>query len=155
MHGSWRKEDTNKINIEEAAKKYPNIKEIRAYMPEAFGTHHSKMIILFRHDDLAQVIILTGNFIQRDWSMSQAIWRSPLLPLRSQTTPHSPTASPLGSGTRFKHDLMAYLGKYGAKLKDLATQLHGYDFSNIRAALLASAPGKQNLRSTVSTIPLQ
>lgn len=27
-----------------------------AYMPEAFGTHHSKMMILLRHDDLAQCV---------------------------------------------------------------------------------------------------
>lgn len=25
-------------------------------MPEAFGTHHSKMMILLRHDDLAQYV---------------------------------------------------------------------------------------------------
>lgn len=25
-------------------------------MPEAFGTHHSKMMILLRHDDLAQCV---------------------------------------------------------------------------------------------------
>lgn len=25
-------------------------------MPEAYGTHHSKMMILFRHDDLAQYV---------------------------------------------------------------------------------------------------
>lgn len=26
-------------------------------MPEPFGTHHSKMMILLRHDDLAQYVI--------------------------------------------------------------------------------------------------
>jgi len=39
---------------QEAAKRYPNVQIITAYMPEVFGTHHSKMMILFRHDDLAQ-----------------------------------------------------------------------------------------------------
>ena len=118
-------------------------------MPEAFGTHHSKMIILTRHDNFAQVFILTGNFIQRDWSMSQAIWRSPLLPLfRKDAALYSPAAAFLGSGSRFKHDLMAYIKTYGAKLKKLTATLNNYDFAGIKASLIASAPGKQNLRST-------
>ena len=148
VHGSWRKEDTNKISIDEAAKRYPNVDVVTAYMPEAFGTHHSKMMILFRHDDLAQVIILTGNFIQRDWCMSQAIWRSPLLPLLDTNTAIFSTAAPIGSGSRFKHDLTAYLKGYGTRLQDLTATLSEYDFRAIKAALVASTPGKQNLRST-------
>ena len=34
--------------------KYKNVKSITAHMPEAYGTHHSKMIINIRHDDTAQ-----------------------------------------------------------------------------------------------------
>lgn len=30
---------------------------------EIFGTHHPKMMILFRHDDTAQIIIHTANMI--------------------------------------------------------------------------------------------
>ena len=29
---------------------------IVAYMPEPFGTHHSKMMVLLRHDELAQYV---------------------------------------------------------------------------------------------------
>ena len=36
-------------------------------MPEAFGTHHSKMMVLFRRDETVQVIIHTANMIPRDW----------------------------------------------------------------------------------------
>ena len=148
VHGSWRKEDTNRISLDQAKKRFPNVNLVIAFMPEAFGTHHSKMIILFRHDELAQVVILTGNFIQRDWNMSQAVWQSPLLPLlHEKITPYSPTAALIGSGIRFKHDLMAYLRTYGTKLKDLTAKLGGYDFRAIKAALIASTPGKQNLRS--------
>lgn len=39
---------------QEACSRYPNVEPIVAYMPERFGTHHSKMMILLRHDDLAQ-----------------------------------------------------------------------------------------------------
>ena len=152
VHGSWRKEDTNKINIDESATRWPNIHVKTAYMPEAFGTHHSKMIILFRHDDLAQIVILTGNFIQRDWNMSQAIWKSPLLPLiHIDTTPYNPAIAVLGSGSRFKHDLKAYIRTYGAKIRDLGAQLDKYDFSRIKASLVASTPGKQNLCNTDPT----
>ena len=117
-------------------------------MPEAYGTHHSKMIVLFRQDEMAQVIILTGNFIARDWSMSQAIWRSPLLPVMKEeySSPHS--MPPFGSGARFKHDLLAYFSGYGPeKLRGLINQLQGYDFGEVRGALIASVPGKQNIQS--------
>ncbi len=115
------------------------------------GTHHSKMIILFRHDDTAQVNIVTGNFIARDWSMCQAVWRSPLLPL--QTCPTSPQDThdpfPIGSGLRFKRDILSYLNSYGQRRTGtLTAELRRYDLSSIRAALVASVPGKQNLRDT-------
>ena len=149
VHGSWKKEDSNRISMDEAVKRYPNIDLITAFMPEAFGTHHSKMMVLFRHDDLAQVVILTSNFITRDWSMSQAIWRSPLLPLlHDKSPPKSPAVAVLGSGLRFKHDLIAYLKAYGSKLKKLIADLGCHDFKAVKAALVASTPGKQNLRST-------
>ena len=58
VHGSWKKEDTNKMRIDEALRRYSNVQSITAHMPEAFGTHHSKMIVLFRRDDQAQYIFL-------------------------------------------------------------------------------------------------
>ncbi|KAL8921595.1 MAG: hypothetical protein Q9172_003954 [Xanthocarpia lactea] len=151
VHGSWKEEDANRINIEDAAKKYKNVQVITAYMAEMYGTHHSKMIILFRHDDTAQVNIVTGNFIARDWSMCQAVWRSPLLPL--QTCPTSPQDTndpfPMGSGLRFKRDILSYLNSYGQRRTgSLTAELRRYDLSSIRAALVASVPGKQNLRDT-------
>lgn len=54
IHGSWKKEDSNKARIDAATQRYGNVQSITAYMPEAYGTHHSKMIIVFRHDELAQ-----------------------------------------------------------------------------------------------------
>ena len=74
VHGSWKKEAPNRIRIDvsgnhvagerrsfanarplqEQCSRYPNVEPICAYMPEPFGTHHSKMMILLRHDDLAQ-----------------------------------------------------------------------------------------------------
>ncbi|KAJ6099975.1 hypothetical protein N7467_001510 [Penicillium canescens] len=144
VHGSWQRESANKIRIEEACARYPNVEPIVAYMPEAFGTHHSKMMVLLRHDDLAQVVIHTANMIPMDWTnMTQAVWRSPLLPQNPSSAPE--TDSPIGSGSRFKRDLLAYLKAYGpSKTGPLVQQLETYDFEAVRAALVASVPSKQH-----------
>lgn len=137
-------------------------------MPERFGTHHSKMMILLRHDDLAQcvswfymscsglttdltrIVIHTANMIRQDWTnMTQAVWRSPLLPLSPPgSRVSSQTSSNIGSGARFKRDLLSYLKAYGLKKTGpLVQQLNRYDFGAIRAALVASVPSKQNVSS--------
>ena len=147
VHGSWRTEDSNRKRINEAANRYSNVQPIVAYMPEAYGTHHSKMIILFRHDDLAQVVIMTANMVAGDWRMCQAVWRSPLLPKRTAPVSLPSVAARIGSGARFKRDLLAYLGKYETRTKDLVARLGEYDFGSVRAALVASTPSKVNIRS--------
>lgn len=103
-----------------------------------------------------RVVIHTANMIPQDWTnMSQAVWRSPLLSLRQENS-HAdtdPSPAPIGSGHRFKHDLLAYLSVYRGqhgnfKVKDLVEQLKLYDFSQVRAALVASVPSKLHLQST-------
>jgi tyrosyl-DNA phosphodiesterase 1 len=54
VHGSWRRESPTRVKIEEAVKRHKNVRAITAYMPDPYGTHHSKMFILIRHDDAAQ-----------------------------------------------------------------------------------------------------
>ncbi|KAL4917278.1 phospholipase D/nuclease [Aspergillus aurantiobrunneus] len=146
MHGSWKSDSENKIRIEEACQRYPNVEPIVAYMPEPFGTHHSKMMVLLRHDDLAQIVIHTANMISGDWAnMCQAVWRSPLLPLRTNGS-EGDRSTVWGSGARFKRDLLAYFKAYGAKKTgSLVEQLAKYDFSGVRAALIASVPSKQKV----------
>ncbi|KAL4778333.1 tyrosyl-DNA phosphodiesterase I [Aspergillus varians] len=149
VHGSWKKEADNRIRIEDASQRYPNVEPIVAYMPEPFGTHHSKMMILLKHDDLAQVIIHTANMISGDWAnMCQAVWRSPLLPLSANgREDHKSTV--WGSGARFKRDLLVYLKAYGVKkMGSLVEQLAKYDFSAVRAAFIASVPSKQNVSAS-------
>lgn len=116
------------------------------------------MLILFRHDDLAQVIIHTANMISRDWgNMTQAVWTSPLLPLLFQEPVSSFPPSeneapvyPIGSGERFKADLLRYIGAYERRLTALRKQLIAYNFSTIKAAFIGSAPSRQNV-SRMST----
>ncbi|KAF2437831.1 phospholipase D/nuclease [Karstenula rhodostoma CBS 690.94] len=145
IHGFWKNVDERRIAMLEAAERYPNVQTISAYLPDPFGTHHTKMLILFQHDDFAQIVIHTANMIERDWTnMTQAVWKSPLLPLQMSPTP-SPTdvTLPIGTGGRFMKDLLFYLNAYGRRLHGLTEQLVNYDPSAIRAAFLGSAPSRQ------------
>ncbi|KAL8636054.1 MAG: hypothetical protein Q9228_006515 [Teloschistes exilis] len=138
------------IREQEAAKRYANVQVVVAYMAEMYGTHHSKMIVLFRRDEHAQINIMTGNFIAGDWPMCQAVWRSPFLPIQSSPPMSDSPPEPhrMGSGMRFRDDFFAYLESYGRnKLGSLIQALQRFDFSAIRAALLASVPGRQNVRA--------
>lgn len=151
------------FNIQEAAKEHKNLRLHIANMPEMFGTHHSKMMILFRHDDTAQVIIHTANMIPKDWTnMTNAVWQSPLLPRLPDSPDDSPSQSPRDSpgkgrdtesashsstGQKFKLDLLAYLRAYDVRRASLQSLMEGlakHDFSSIRAALVASVPGRHN-----------
>ena len=111
IHGSWKSEDSNKKNIDDACKRWPNVQDFKAYLPDPFGTHHSKMFVLFTHDEQAEVIIHTANMLQKDWTnMTQAVWRSG--PLSEQDKKDEGELRVIGSGERFKYDLLAYLREY-------------------------------------------
>ena len=60
VHGYWRQEDEGRKQME-AGVWGNNIKLISAYLPDSFGTHHSKVIVLFRNNDTAQVLVQTGT----------------------------------------------------------------------------------------------
>lgn len=144
VHGFWKAEDETRLHLYEQAQAYPNVQLIAAHMPEPFGTHHSKMMIMIRHDDTAQVVIHTANMIARDWAnLTQGVWRSPLLPLLSATVDDGQSStSPIGSGVRFKADLNHYLKAYQNRTRSLVEELEKYDFSAISAAFISSAPGR-------------
>jgi tyrosyl-DNA phosphodiesterase 1 len=89
-----------------------------------------------------------------DWAnMSQAVWRSPLLPLSpTRDSPGSKQAALFGTGARFKRDLLAYLDFYGRRKTGLLVdQLRKFDFQAIRAALIASVPSKERLNRADSS----
>ncbi|RGP80417.1 mate efflux family [Fusarium longipes] len=157
VHGFWKREDENRIALENAAAEFENVNIHIAPMPEMFGTHHSKMMILFRHDDTAQVIIHTANMIPKDWTnMTNGVWKSPLLPKipNIPSLASSPEDFPVGSGERFKVDLLNYLKSYDKRrivCKSLSDKLGHYDFSVVKAALIASVPGRHNLQDMSET----
>ncbi|KAF4962336.1 hypothetical protein FSARC_9579 [Fusarium sarcochroum] len=157
VHGFWKREDESRMALEQAAADFENVNIHIAPMPEMFGTHHSKMMILFRHDDTAQVIIHTANMIPKDWTnMSNGVWKSPLLHKMSnvQNSTPSPDDYPVGSGKRFQIDLLNYLRSYDKRkiiCKPLTDKLVRYDFSSVKAALVASVPGRHNARDMSET----
>ncbi|KAJ6786733.1 hypothetical protein PWT90_01989 [Aphanocladium album] len=147
VHGFWKREDENRTALARQASKFPNVKIHVAPMPEMFGTHHSKMLVLFRRDDTAQVIIHTANMISKDWTnMTNAVWISPILPelVKTEEAMTSPEGMAQGSGERFKVDLLNYLEAYD-KMRPTCTALVGklksFDFSAIKGSLIASVPG--------------
>ncbi|CZT06206.1 related to TDP1 Tyr-DNA phosphodiesterase [Rhynchosporium agropyri] len=175
IHGFWKREDQSRLNLNEKATKYPNITLHTAYMPEMYGTHHTKMIVLLRHDDFAQIIIHTANMIPFDWTnMTQAVWISPFLPRLSPVSlSQDKTAGSFGSGTRFKLDFLNYLKAYDNNpkrviCKSLVAILEKHDFSAVRGALIGSVPGRHHierdsqtcwgwagLKSVLSSVPVQ
>lgn len=146
IHGSWKNEDRNKQGIDDACRRWANVRAIQAYLPDAFGTHHTKMIVLLRHDDVAEIVIHTANMQAPDWThATQAVWRSPELPILEGATVIGrvlPSDTHLGSGDRFKRDFLRYLKAYGKKLEHLVQEVSKYDFSSIRGALIGSVPSK-------------
>ncbi|POS80668.1 tyrosyl-DNA phosphodiesterase [Diaporthe helianthi] len=158
VHGFWKREDTSRLMLQEQASRHVNVTLHCAFMPEMFGTHHSKMMILIRHDDTSQVVIHTANMIARDWTnMTQAVWRSPLLPLQKQSLAHGTTESPatFGSGAKFKVDLLNYLRAYDHQRRTvcmtLVEKLGKYDFSAVKAVLIASVPGRHLIHDESET----
>jgi tyrosyl-DNA phosphodiesterase 1 len=148
IHGSSRRDSAQNQHLRQAEKEWLNLQVICAYMPEQYGTHHSKMMILFTSDDEAQVVIHTANMIPFDWgNMTQGVWLSPILRKLDLDSPPTQSSSPIGTGARFKVDLMRYLEFYESRTSSLVEQLKKYDFSSIRAAFIASVPGRVHMRS--------
>ncbi|KAK1836939.1 tyrosyl-DNA phosphodiesterase I, partial [Podospora conica] len=153
IHGFWKRDDPRRAALVSDAAPHPNITLHAAYLPSPFGTHHTKMLILFRRDGTAQVVIHTANMIPHDWTnMTNAVWASPLL------TPGSDPSSPAGPGSpaAFKTTLLAYLSAYPTTVsRPLTTLLSTFSFAPIRAHLIASVPGRHPhpLNPSISQTP--
>ncbi|XP_074091624.1 tyrosyl-DNA phosphodiesterase 1 isoform X2 [Macrotis lagotis] len=136
VHGDKREA---KARLQEQAKPYENISLCQAKLDIAFGTHHTKMMLLLYEEGL-RVVIHTSNLIQADWHQkTQGIWLSPLYPRLPYGTP-----SDYGeSSTNFKSDLISYLMAYNApSLKEWTDIIQEHDFSETRVYLIGSTPGR-------------
>ncbi|KAI1102373.1 phospholipase D/nuclease [Jackrogersella minutella] len=149
VHGFWKRDDLQRLSLEQQSAQYDNVTLHTAYMPEMFGTHHSKMLVLFRHDDTAQVIIHTANMISKDWTnLTNGVWQTPRLPRLVGPQASSKLDMRIGRGPKFKADLLNYLRAYNTRrqiCKTMVDELEKYDFSAVRGALVASVPGRHDV----------
>lgn len=111
-----------------------DISEVVVPLPSRYASHHTKMMINFFGRGEIEVVIMTCNLTQLDFSgLTQAVWRSGRL---------QKGATKSTSGKRFRFDLLRYLSKYNLPTtKSLIQKINDYDFSSIDVELVASAPG--------------
>ncbi|XP_035992125.1 tyrosyl-DNA phosphodiesterase 1 [Fundulus heteroclitus] len=136
VHGDKREA---KARLLQQGQPFPHVRFCQAKLDIAFGTHHTKMMLLW-YEEGFRVIILTSNLIRADWyQKTQGMWMSPLFP-------RLPEGSSSGSGespTFFKRDLLEYLASYRApELEDWIQRIKEHDLSETRVYLVASTPGR-------------
>ncbi|CAH3145245.1 unnamed protein product [Pocillopora meandrina] len=136
VHGNQREA---KAQLHQEAEPYPNIK-LFAVRLEAFGTHHSKMMLLLYKEGL-KVVITTANLIAMDWDQkTQGVWMSPVFPKLSKLSGEEYANY---SPTNFKEDLLEYLAAYGGSaLDEWKKHIQEHDMSSARVRLIASVPGR-------------
>uniref|UniRef100_A0AAV2LLM8 Tyrosyl-DNA phosphodiesterase 1 n=1 Tax=Knipowitschia caucasica TaxID=637954 RepID=A0AAV2LLM8_KNICA len=135
VHGDKREA---KARLVRDSQPYPHVKLCQAKLDIAFGTHHTKMMLLW-YEEGFRVVILTSNMIRADWyQKTQGMWMSPLypqLPNGSSKTGDSPTF--------FKRDLLEYLSSYrAAELEEWIQRIKEHDLSETRVYLIGSSPGR-------------
>ncbi|KAM3625455.1 uncharacterized protein V6R79_012432 [Siganus canaliculatus] len=136
VHGDKREA---KARLVQQAKPFPHVQFCQAKLDIAFGTHHTKMMLLW-YEEGFRVIILTSNLIRADWyQKTQGMWMSPLFPRLPDGSSPSAGESP----TFFKRDLLDYLASYRApELEDWIQRIKEHDLSETRVFLIGSTPGR-------------
>ncbi|XP_055989863.1 tyrosyl-DNA phosphodiesterase 1 [Sorex fumeus] len=135
VHGDKREA---KAHLQAQAKPYANVSLCQAKLDIAFGTHHTKMMLL-QYEEGLRVVIHTSNLIRDDWHQkTQGIWLSPLYP---RLAPGSPGGG--DSATHFKADLISYLTAYNVPpLQEWVDLIREHDLSETRVYLIGSTPGR-------------
>ncbi|XP_006192906.1 tyrosyl-DNA phosphodiesterase 1 [Camelus ferus] len=135
VHGDKREA---KAHLHAQAKPYENVSLCQAKLDIAFGTHHTKMMLLLYEEGL-RVVIHTSNLIHADWHQkTQGIWLSPLYPRIVHGAHRSGEST-----THFKADLISYLTAYNAApLKEWIDTIQEHDLSETNVYLIGSTPGR-------------
>ncbi|XP_044127494.1 tyrosyl-DNA phosphodiesterase 1 [Bufo gargarizans] len=136
VHGEKQE---SKARLHEDAHPYENVRLCQARLDMAFGTHHTKMMLLLYEEGL-RVVIYTSNLIRDDWHQkTQGIWLSPLYP----RLPEGSSSLAGESVTNFRADLVAYLASYNSpSLKEWMDIIKQHDLSETRVYLVGSTPGR-------------
>ncbi|KAG7744891.1 hypothetical protein KL911_005087 [Ogataea haglerorum] len=137
------------IAIEEVHRLQYRIKtvDVSPKLPN-WGTHHSKLMINFFHDDTCQIVIHTMNLTHTDYlAQTQMCWISPRLrKLNSHARTHEKKKNfdPICDvGLVFKRDFLRYLYTYeNSVVSSLVEQLKAFDFCPIDVAFVCSSPGR-------------
>ncbi|XP_072895465.1 tyrosyl-DNA phosphodiesterase 1 [Hemitrygon akajei] len=136
VHGEQR---LAKAQLHEEAHPYPNVRLCQAKLEIAYGTHHTKMMLLL-YEEGFRVVIHTSNLIHDDWyQKTQGIWVSPLYPRLPEGSPETAGESATG----FKGDLIDYLASYRSSgLSEWIDHVKQHDLSLTRVYLIGSTPGR-------------
>ncbi|CAL8352121.1 unnamed protein product [Merluccius merluccius] len=136
VHGDKREA---KARLLQQAQPFPHVRFCQAKLDIAFGTHHTKMMLLW-YEEGFRVVITTSNLIRADWyQKTQGLWLSPLFPRLPDGSPSSDGESP----THFKKDLLEYLASYRApELGEWIQRIREHDLSETRVYLIGSTPGR-------------
>uniref|UniRef100_A0A8C7KGX8 Tyrosyl-DNA phosphodiesterase 1 n=1 Tax=Oncorhynchus kisutch TaxID=8019 RepID=A0A8C7KGX8_ONCKI len=136
VHGDKREA---KARLLQQAQPYSQVRFCQAKLDIAFGTHHTKMMLLW-YEEGFRVVILTSNMIRADWyQKTQGLWMSPLYLRLPKGSPETAGESP----TLFKQDLLEYLGAYRApEIADWIQRIREHDLSETRVYLIGSTPGR-------------
>ncbi|XP_055719795.1 tyrosyl-DNA phosphodiesterase 1 isoform X2 [Salvelinus fontinalis] len=136
VHGDKREA---KARLLQQAQPYSQVRFCQAKLDIAFGTHHTKMMLLW-YEEGFRVVILTSNMIRADWyQKTQGLWMSPLYLRLPKGSPETAGESP----TLFKRDLLEYLGAYRApEITDWIQRIREHDLSETRVYLIGSTPGR-------------
>jgi len=109
--------------------------------------HGSALMIIGRQDKTLQIVIHTAALLAAHWSnMTQVLWMSPRLPECPHPAPEpsGQALPPLGTGQRFKCDLVNYLKAYkcpGWSVLPICAVVARFSFDEVKAVLIASVPG--------------
>lgn len=128
----------DKLTLQEDASRYNNVRLCQAPLDFAFGTHHTKMMLLL-YDDGLRVVIHTANLVDNDWDQkTQGVWISPLFPKLAAKGIETGDSS-----TNFKRDLIEYLSAYRQRsLEEWISIVRQSDMSSAKVVLIGSVPGR-------------
>ncbi|TMS13603.1 Tyrosyl-DNA phosphodiesterase 1 [Larimichthys crocea] len=134
VHGDKREA---KARLVQQAQPFPHVRFCQAKLDIAFGTHHTKMMLLW-YEEGFRVIIMTSNLIRADWyQKTQGLWMSPLYP----RLPKGSSATSGESPTFFKRDLLEYLASYRApELEEWIQRIKEHDLSETSCCMTTLIP---------------